>query len=264
MMGSIHARSASSTPPLSSMVKTPSRPGSAPPPATGAQLSSPMYPTSQKFGIHSSPSTPSGPVPTSSITGGQQGQGHNYMSGPLMQAVDPHGLQNMQPQTGGALTQNINVISNSRSSPNQSVRPSPWQASVSGTASPLSNPSGLAGPPLRMTGPPTSMTGPPSNITGPPTRMTGPPTRMTGPPTRMTGPPTSMTGPPNSMTGHLTGAPTTLTQPQLRPPPTTPTGQMMGSTGQPLMQPMPQSPSTGPATPSSQPGSKRRVYPNPV
>jgi hypothetical protein len=328
------SRSASSTPPLSSMVNHPSRPGSAPPPATGAQLSSPVYPPSQPFGVHSSPSTPSGPMPTSNITGVQQEQ--NYMSG---QNVS---LSGVQPLTGGAFTQNFTATPNSRSAPNQSVRPSPWQASVAGTASPPSRlaappsrppfagpqthmagpPTSMTGPPTRVTGPPTSMTGPPTSMigqpismtgpptsmigqpisltgqptgmTGPPTRMTGPPTSLTGSPTSLTGPPTGMTGPPIGMTGppigmtgpptsmigqptKLTGQPTrmtgpptslagrppTLTQPQIRPPSTTPTGQMMGSTGQPLMPPMPQSPSGGPPM-SSQPGSKRRVYPSQV
>ena len=276
LMNSVHSRSASSTLPLSPVVSEPSRPGSAPPPATGPQLSSPMYPPSQAFGVHSSPSTPSGPMPTSNTTGVQQGQVLNYRSGqhaslsrPLMQPVDPRGPQRMQLPVGGAHAQNFNATS--RSAPNQSVRPSPWQSSVAGTASSTAgNPSGLVrpptsmtrpqtsltGPPTRLTGPPTSIIRPPTSLTGPPTSMTGPPTSMARPPTSLTGPPTSMTGPPTSMTRpptSLTGLPTSFTgspttQSQIRPPSTTPTGQMMGSTGQPLMPPMPQSPSVSQGT----------------
>ena len=247
LMSSVHSRSASSTPPLSPMVNQPSRPGSAPPPATGPQLSSPMYPLSHAFGVHSSPTTPSGPMPTSNQIGAQR-QVQSYMSGQHASLSGPP----MQPPTGGALTQNFNATS--RSGPNQSVRPSPWQASMAGyqpgNASPAGNPGGLAGQPTSLTRPQTSLTGPPTSLTGPPTRLTGPPTRLTGPPTSLTGPPSSLTRPTN-LTGppsSLTGTPTTLNQPQIRPPSTTPTGQMMGSTGQPLMPPMPQSPSVSQGT----------------
>ena len=270
LLHSDHSRSASSTPPMSSMANQLSRPGSAPP-TTGPQLASPIHPPSHAFGIHSSPPTPSGSMPTTNNT---------YPS------------QSMLPPTGSA--QNVSGTSRLPSAslgtgPSQSVRPSPWQAPLSGHQPGLTGPpTNLTGPPTNLTGPPTSLTGPPTNLTGPPTNLTGPPTNLTGPPTNLTGPPTNLTGspsslsrpttltgtspgPPTSLNGppsnligqpttlnrpptNLTGAPSSLTGPtssrpqtgltpsQVRPS-TTPTGQMTGSTGQPLVPPGPQSPS---------------------
>ena len=238
LLSSVHSRSASSTPPLSSMVNQPSRPGSAPPPTTGPHLSSPTYPPSQPFGIHSSPSTPSGGMPPN-MTGGQ-----HPLSGHLMQPVNLRAPLTTQPPNRG--TQDFSATSRSPvTGTASSVRP-PWQT-------PMANQSGLASPLTGFTGPQTSLTRPPTNLTGPPsslarptanltelqTSLTRPPTSLTGPPNRFTGPPTSLTGAPTS----LTGPPTSLTPPQIRPSSTTPTGQMMGSTGQPLIPPIPLSPS---------------------
>ena len=240
-MGSVHSRSASSVPPLPSMVNQPSRPGSAPPPTTGSGLSSPVYPPSQPFGIHSSPPTPSGPMPTSNMTGGQ-----HPLSGPLMQPVNLRGPQTMQRPTGGF----HNFSATSRSPMTGTTPPfrPPWQAPMANQQSNLIGASAsFTGPPTSMTRPPTSLTGPPSSLSRPTTNLTGPPTSLTGSPTaNLTRLPTSLTGPPTSLTGpptSLTGPPKSLTQPQVRPLSTTPTGQMMGSTGQPLMPPISQSPS---------------------
>lgn len=248
----------SSTPPLISMVNHPSRPGSAPPPGTGPQTSSPIYPPTQAFGVHSLPSTPSSLMPTSNISSTQQGN--------VQHTSGPHRPGIVQPSFGGAPVQNFN----STSGLNQSVRPSSWQASMSGhqlgTASPVGSPgalqrplSSLTQPPTSLTRLPTSLTRPPTSLTRLPTSSTGPPT---GPPTNLTGPPATLTGPPSRMTRpassvarptNLTGSPTgvsgwpaNLTQSTIRPPATTPTGQMMGATGQPLMPPMPHSSSISP------------------
>lgn len=263
-MSSVHTRSASSIPPLqSSMANQPARPGSAPPPTTGPRLSSPIHPPTPGYVGHSSPSTPGGHVPPYNLTTtanqslARATGPHASLSGPVTQPVDLFAPQVVPPSNSFATMPNVGTSSNSglpsvspMAGATYPVRPSPWQASMagrqpwvvslSGTSGGLGGPLHSGGPPVLSTGPPTSMARP-TNLTDPSTSQTG----FTGPPTSMARP-TSLTGPSTAQTG-FTGPPASLT----RPPSSssaTPTGQMMGSTGQPLMPPIVQPPLAGQGT----------------